>query len=34
MHDDLKLFKQKPIPKISQKLQNFENPKVYQKSQK
>ena len=41
MHDDLKSFKQKPIPKISQPFQNFEKsqslsktPKVRSKSMK
>ena len=35
MHDVLKSFKQKPVPKISQKLQNFlETPKFNKKSQK
>ena len=35
MHDVLKSFKQKPVPKISQKLQNFwKTPKFIKKSQK
>ena len=34
MHDDLKSFKQKPVPKISQNSKILKNPKVYQKSQK
>ena len=31
MHDDLKSPKQKPIPKIAQKLQNFEKPQSLSK---
>ena len=32
MHDVLKSFKQKPVPKISQKSSKFlKNPKIYQK---
>ena len=31
MHDDLKSFKQKPNPKSSQKLQNFEKPQSLSK---
>ena len=31
MHDDLKSFKPKPIPKIAQKLQNFEKPQSLSK---
>ena len=35
MHDVLKSFKQKLVPKISQKLQNFEKPQcLSKKSQK
>ena len=35
MHDDLKSFKQKPIPKSLQNLQQFwKNPKNFQKPQK
>ena len=34
MHDDLKSFKQKPVPKISKISKILKNPKVYQKSQK
>ena len=35
MHNDLKSFKQKPIPKILQKpLQFWKNPKNFQKPQK
>ena len=35
MHDDLKSFRQKPVPKIAQKLQNFEKPQILsKKSQK
>ena len=31
MHDDLKSFKQKPVPKFSQKLQNLEKPQSLSK---
>ena len=31
MHDDLKSFRQKPVLKIAQKLQNFEKPKSLSK---
>ena len=31
MHDDFKSFKQKPVPKIAQKLQNFEKPQSLSK---
>ena len=34
MHDDLKSFKPKPIPKIAQKLQNFEKPQSLSKTPK
>ena len=34
MHDDLKSFKPKPIPKIAQKLQNFEKPPKFIKNPK
>ena len=34
MHDDLKSFKQKPDPKFSQKLQNFEKPQSLSKNPK
>ena len=34
MHDDLKSFKQKPIPKISQNSKNFEEPQSLSKISK
>ena len=34
MHDDLKPFEQKPIPKIAQKLQTFEKTPTFIKNPK